>query len=95
MCHKPWYSSVRVLPKNIKNDILNHYEVWKQKNNFKDEKISTRSHAILDSISKYMLAKDEENKLENFVTYTKELDILRNQNILNIVPQYEELFCDN
>tara|TARA_B100001287_G_scaffold275967_1_gene285223 strand:- start:1577 stop:2881 length:1305 start_codon:yes stop_codon:yes gene_type:complete len=95
VCHKPWYSSVRVLPKNIKNDILNHYEVWKQKNNFKDEKISTRSHAILDSISKYMLAKDEENKLENFVTYTKELDILRNQNILNIVPQYEELFCDN
>ena len=23
VCHKPWYSSVRVLPKNIKNDILN------------------------------------------------------------------------
>ena len=92
VCHKPWYSSVRVLPQHTKSDIANHYSDWKLKFKNYDSPINKRADAILDSISKYMFAKDESDKLQNFVDYTKKLDKIRNQNILEIVPQYGDLF---
>ena len=92
MCHKPWYSSVRVLPANIKQDIIEHYN--KSKLDFAqfDPTTHTRACKILDGISKYMLAKDESDKLSNFIDYTIKLDRIREQNILDIVPEYKGVF---
>lgn len=92
VCHKPWYSSIRVLPESIKKDITQNYDVWKKYFSKYDDKYQARACKILDSISKYMLVKDESDKLENFIDYTKKLDNIRNQNIINIVPQYKEIF---
>ena len=95
VCHKPWYSSIRVLPEDIKQDISTHYDKWKDHFSKYDKERQTRACKILDSISKYMLAKDESDKLENFVDYTVKLDKIRNQNIIDIVPQYREIFETN
>ena len=92
VCHKPWYSSIRVLPSNTKKDITAHYEYWKEKFGTYDDNTKKRACSILDSISNYMNAKDESDKLSNFVEYTKKLDTIRNQSILDIVPQYKDIF---
>ena len=92
VCHKPWYSSIRVLPSNTKKDITAHYEDWKEKFETYDDNTKKRACSILDSISNYMNAKDESDKLSNFVEYTKKLDTIRNQSILDIVPQYKDIF---
>lgn len=92
MCHKPWYSSVRVLPLNVKNNIVDHYTSYKHKFAEYDSALSTRACKILDSISNYMLAKDDSDKLVNFIDYTVKLDSIREQNILDIVPEYKEVF---
>jgi MoaA/NifB/PqqE/SkfB family radical SAM enzyme len=92
VCHKPWYSSVRVLPLDIKEDIKDHYKHYKSYFDNYDNKTKNRAYKILDSITNYMIAKDESNKLENFVDYTVKLDNIRSQNILDIVPQYKEIF---
>ena len=69
-----------------------HYESWKEKFETYDPGIKKRAGSILDSISNYMNAKDESDKLSNFVEYTKKLDTIRNQSILDIVPQYKDIF---
>jgi len=92
MCHKPWYSSVRVLPQDIKDDIVAHYEKCKTTFDNFDDATNKRACKILDSISNYMQGKDESDKLSNFIDYTVKLDNLRNQNILDIVPEYKGLF---
>jgi hypothetical protein len=41
-----------------------------------------------------MLSEDYSKEwLDGFVNITKKLDEARDQNILDIVPQYEDLFC--
>ena len=92
VCHKPWYSSIRVLPSTTKEDIKNHYNLKSSMFEKYDNNVKKRANKILDSITNYMLAKDESNKLENFVDYTVKLDNIRSQNILDIVPQYKEIF---
>lgn len=95
VCHKPWYSSIRVLPVDIKQDIENHY--LQKLENFKnlDPSLYENAKKILSSIIKYMNAKDESDKLSNFVEYTTNLDKIRSQNILKIIPQYERIFDGN
>ena len=39
-----------------------------------------------------MMADDYSDKLEEFIKFTTYLDKARKQNILDVVPQYEELF---
>jgi organic radical activating enzyme len=92
VCHKPWSSCIRVLPDNIKKEIIEHYN--KKKHKFKDfgQDIDQRATEILDSITNYMLAKDETEHLNSFIDFTKTLDKLRNQDITSIVPEYKELF---
>lgn len=92
VCHKPWYSSIRVLPQTIKKDIEDHYDAKKDLFKKYDTHIKNRANNILDSITKYMQAKDENKRLENFIDYTVKLDKIRSQSILNIVPQYKEIF---
>ena len=47
---------------------------------------------ILDNIINYMMKGDKSEKWDWFCTYTKQLDKLRKQNIVDIVPQYEQYF---
>ena len=91
MCHKPWYSSIRVLPRDIKNKIVESYSNSKKEFEKFDVHVQLRANKILDGITKYMLAKDESDKLDNFLEYTTKLDVIRSQNIVNIVPEYKEI----
>ena len=48
---------------------------------------------VLDSTVRFMLSEDyAEEWLQEFVNITKKLDEIRDQNILDIVPQYKDLF---
>lgn len=94
VCHKPWYSTIRVLPNNIKEVIKSHYDLQKEKFKIYDQPTQDRAFKILDGITNYMLSKDETDKLDLFVDYTTKLDKIRKQNILNIIPEYKEVFND-
>ena len=95
MCHSPKYYNVKVLPKNLKQEVVNHY------NTYRDWIITTEHNdhikdnfvKLLDGVEKFMLSEDYSEKwLDEFIRYTVKLDEIRNQNILDIVPQYKELF---
>jgi sulfatase maturation enzyme AslB (radical SAM superfamily) len=93
VAHGPKRVNVRVLPVDIKQELVDYYEHWI--NEFKteySEDIGKNAESILRSIIKYMQGEDYSDKLPEFIKFTKYLDKVREQTILDIVPEYERLF---
>jgi hypothetical protein len=93
VAHGPKRTNIKLLPIEIKNDLAEFYKEWinKFENEF-DEHITTNAKQILTSILKFANAEDLSHIVPEFVKFTKYLDQARNQNILTIVPQYQNLF---
>jgi sulfatase maturation enzyme AslB (radical SAM superfamily) len=97
MCHSPKYYNVKVLPPELKQQVVEHYDtfrLWIQSTDYNDH-IKQSFEKLLDGVQKFMLSEDySEQWLPEFVNTTRRLDEIRNQNVLDIVPQYKDLFDD-
>lgn len=95
MCHSPKYYNVKVLPQYLKDQVAEHYQEhkdWILTTDFSD-KVKDNFIKVLTGIEKFMMSEDySEEWLDHFIDQTAKLDEVRNQNILDIVPQYKELF---
>ena len=95
MCHSPKYYNVKVLPQYLKDQVAEHYQEhrdWVLTTDFSD-KVKNNFIKVLTGIETFMMSEDySEEWLDHFVDQTAKLDEVRNQNILDIVPQYKELF---
>lgn len=96
VAHGPARVNVRILPAHIKQQVVDYYasEIEYFKANFPED-IAKNAEQILNSITKYMLAADTTDKLPEFVKFTKYLDGARGHSILDIAPQYKELFNED
>jgi organic radical activating enzyme len=95
MCHSPKYFNIKVLPQYFKDEIEEHYDIYKQwvKSSDFSEKVKKHFIYVLDSTIKFMQSEDySEEWLEEFISMTNKLDEVRGQDIVDIVPEYEELF---
>ena len=95
MCHSPKYYNVKVLPQYLKDQVAEHYQEhrdWVLTTDFSD-KVKDNFIKVLTGIETFMMSEDySEEWLDHFIDQTAKLDEVRNQNILDIVPQYKELF---
>lgn len=97
MCHGPVRYNVRSMPPEIKaqvSELYNEYREWINNSDY-DEKLTTYFLRVLDSVEKFMYGKDLSEHFTGkggFVEHTKKLDKIRGQNILDIVPQYKNYF---
>ncbi len=95
MCHSPKYYNVKVLPQYLKDQVAEHYQEhkdWILTTDFSD-KVKDNFIKVLTGIETFMMSEDySEEWLGHFIDQTAKLDEVRNQNILDIVPQYKELF---
>ena len=95
VAHHPQHVNVRILPEELKVQLAEHFAAWIEKlnadNTLTDEEKS-HSEKILSGVLKYTNSSDCSNQLPEFIKYTKYLDEQRTQSILDIVPQYKELF---
>lgn len=97
VAHGPKRANIRLLPSDLKLELKAHYDKWLgifDKMPFTPE-VKTSAKEILYSILKYANHADYSDKIDEFVRFTKYLDNARNQNILDIAPQYKSLFEDN
>lgn len=93
MCHSPKYFNVKCLPELIKSEIEDQYEFYKEWVNQSEYSDHVKNHynKVLDGVIKFMKSEDN-GALEEFIDVTNKLDKMRGQNILDVVPEYEELF---
>jgi hypothetical protein len=95
MCHSPKYYNVKVLPPELKQAVVAHYQEyidWVNSTDFSDH-VKKDFAKVLNGVIKFMNSEDYAQEwLGTFVKTTVKLDEIRNQNILDIVPQYKDLF---
>ena len=95
MCHSPKYYNVKVLPQMLKDEVCDTYQKyidWVLASNHSDH-VKQKFVDILDGIMDFMNSEDfATDHLEEFKLHTTKLDLIRNQNILDVVPQYKGLF---
>ena len=97
MCHSPKYFNVKVLPPYLKDQVKQYYQEhkdWVMTTEFED-KVKNNFVKVLNGVEKFMMSEDYSTEwLTHFIDQTKRLDEVRGQNILDIVPQYKDLFDD-
>jgi hypothetical protein len=95
MCHSPKYYNVKVLPPELKQAVVEHYREyieWINNTDFSDH-VKKDFAKVLNGVIKFMNSEDYSAEwLGTFVKTTVKLDEIRNQSIIDIVPQYKELF---
>ena len=95
MCHSPKYYNIKVLPQHLKDDIEDHYELyksWVDGSNYSD-KVKAHFHEVCDSTIRFMQSESyEKDHLQGFIDITNKLDKIRDQDVRDIVPQYKEMF---
>ena len=95
MCHSPKHFNVKVLPAMIKDQVAERYEEyisWIMSTDYPDN-VKQEFCKTLDGIIDFMESEDySKDHLERFIGETKKLDLIRNQNILDVVPEFEGLF---
>ncbi len=95
MCHAPKYYNIKVLPQMLKDEVCDHYQDyidWVYRSHHSDH-VKVKFAELLDGVMDFMNSESyTEEYLDKFVDHTRKLDLFRNQNILDVVPQYEGLF---
>ena len=95
MCHSPKYYNVKVLPLELKQQVVAHYQTYIDWVNTTDLSANVKKDfaKILNGVAKFMMSEDYSGKyLTEFIQHTVKLDSIRGQNILDIVPEFKELF---
>jgi hypothetical protein len=98
LCHSPKYYNIKVLPQKNKDEVVALYQTYKDWVNGTDYSDHVKKHfcSVLDSTARFMMSEDySEEWLGEFVKMTTKLDEARGQNILDIVPEYKDLFDAN
>lgn len=97
MCHGPKRYNIRALPPAMKLEVsglFNEYREWIEHTHF-DDHIKYHFELVLNTVEDFMYKQDLSEHFtgkKGFIEMTKKLDQIRNQNILDIVPQYKSYF---
>jgi hypothetical protein len=95
MCHSPKYYNVKVLPLEIKQQVLDHYNVYIEwvKSSDQPDKVKDNFIKLLNGVTKFMFSEDYSQEwLSHFIDQTRKLDEIRKQDIKLVVPQLRGLF---
>lgn len=94
LCHRPRHYNIKCLPDEVKMLVdakFDDYISWAHKN--QPQSIAREFESILLGVSKFMNSESYyKEEFKKFVDITKKLDIIRNQNIADIVPELEKYF---
>ena len=93
VAHHPQHLNIRVLPDNAKEKLTQKFESfvkWVEDNGF-DEHTVKHAKSIAQGVCKYMNSDSYYNThWEEFQRYTKRLDAIRGENLIEIEPAFKE-----
>ena len=84
----PWYANIMILPAHVKRRLVELYRVYQ--NRYKNNIDIYNGFKMII----YNLTVGEENKggIQEFIQHTKEIDSLRDESLLDLVPDLKEVF---
>ena len=93
VAHGPKRVNVRILPTELKQELTEYYKrvIEEFKQDFPLD-LSANAENILQGILSYTNGADYSDKLSEFIKFTTYLDKVRNQSIVELIPEYSDLF---
>lgn len=94
LAHLPPHQNIKVLPIHHKQAIIAknlRYCDWVLTTNFSDS-IKNHFQKILKNVNHFMMSEDLSEHIEKFIQDTVILDKIRGQNVLDVVPEFEDIF---
>jgi len=95
VAHHPKHLNIRVLPESMKQDITKKFSEfvnWTKENNY-NSYIVKQASDIANGITNYMNGEDYYKEYWNqFTEYTKKLDSIRSENIIDVEPIFKDYF---
>lgn len=94
LCHSPKIYNIKVLPDELKLQVDQKYQLFKQwALDTQTPSIANQIAEILDGVSNFMNSESYYDQYwSRFVEATKELDQLRDQSIVEVEPRFEKYF---
>lgn len=95
VAHGPKRANIKILTPELKIKLQEYYNEWIDRVNGDNEITPLQKEKfadILASILKFSNSADMSDQIPQFIKFTKYLDGKRNQNILDVSPQYQRLF---
>lgn len=93
MCHSPIQYNVRSLPQEMKELVADRYASMIEYSKDKyDEKTHQHVSKILNSVITFMNSKEIPGGWDKFIEHTKQLDSVRSESIVDVVPEYAKYF---
>jgi hypothetical protein len=94
MCHTPHHYSIKILTADLKEKLVTHYNEYIKwvENSHYDKHVKDDYVNKCNTIITYMYSEDKSEYIDAFVKITKQLDKIRNQDIVKVIPQYKDLF---
>jgi hypothetical protein len=93
VAHHPKHLNVRVLPNAYKKDVTNRFNEflqWVKDNNY-NEHVIKQAEDIVNGVTSYMNSESYyDSHWNEFIKYTKQLDSIRDENLLDVEPQFKE-----
>ena len=93
VAHHPKHLNIRVLPNDFKQEVVRRYNnflLWVKENNF-NEHVQRHAHEIVSGVLNYMRSESyHEQHWDEFVKYTTDLDRIRNENIIDVEPEFKK-----
>ena len=93
VAHHPKHLNVRVLPNAYKKDVTNRFNEflqWVKDNNY-NEHVIKQAEDIVKGVTSYMNSESYyDSHWNEFIKYTKQLDSIRDENLLDVEPQFKE-----
>jgi hypothetical protein len=85
----PWYANIMILPRHVKNQLIELYRVYQNKYGKDNPDVSNGFKMII-----YNLAVGDENKggILEFKEFNDELDKFRNEKFEDLVPEIKEVY---
>jgi organic radical activating enzyme len=95
VAHHPKHLNIRVLPENLKQDLTTKFKEfveWVRENNYGIHVIK-QAEDIANGVVNYMNSESyHEEYWHEFVNYTKKLDTIRKENIIDVEPMFKDYF---
>jgi hypothetical protein len=93
VAHHPKHLNIRVLPDDMKVQIVRRFEdfvQWCYEQDFPENTL-IKAQEITNSTIKYMQSESYyDTHWKEFISYTKNLDKIRNENLLDVEPMFQE-----
>ena len=93
VAHHPKHLNVRVLPEQYKKEVAQRFEEFVQwvKDNKFNEHVIKQAEAISKGVTSYMNSDNYyDTHWSEFVKYTKQLDVIRNENLIDVEPKFKD-----